>query len=38
MPKQAGSYPVEPKAREAQTLAEVAENLRQAEGDQDLPM
>ena len=34
----AAGYPVEPKVREAQTPSEVAENLRQAEGDQDLPM
>jgi 3-mercaptopyruvate sulfurtransferase SseA len=33
----AAGYPVEPQAREAQTASEVAENLRQAEGDQDLP-
>jgi 3-mercaptopyruvate sulfurtransferase SseA len=34
---QAAGYPVEPKTREAHTLSEVAENLRQAEGDLDLP-
>jgi hypothetical protein len=33
----AAGYPVEPKAREAHTPSEIAENLRQAEGDLDLP-
>jgi hypothetical protein len=33
----AAGYPVEPNAREAQTPSEIAENLRQAEGDLDLP-
>jgi 3-mercaptopyruvate sulfurtransferase SseA len=33
----AGGYPVESKAHEAQTPFEIAENLRLAEGDQDLP-
>jgi len=34
---QATGYPVEPKTREPYTPSEVAENLRQAEGEQDLP-
>ena len=34
----AAGYPIEPKTRKAHTPSEVAENLRQAEGDQDLPM
>lgn len=34
--KNAG-FRVEPKTHRTQTAAEVAENLRQAEGDQDLP-
>src|SRR5688572_12516843 len=34
---QATGYPVEPKTREPHTPSEIAENLRQAEGEQDLP-
>ena len=34
----AAGYPIEPKTRKAHTPSDVAENLRQAEGDQDLPM
>jgi 3-mercaptopyruvate sulfurtransferase SseA len=34
---QAAGYPVEPKARKTHTPSEVAENLRQAEGNQDVP-
>jgi hypothetical protein len=30
-------YPVEPKVQEARTPSEIAENLRQAEGDHDVP-